>query len=89
MDRPYFHPHSLQGKYGRSIPDMAVGNVRLNGQDVHDFDNNRNGGELSPPLVFEINPRPDLLHPGLFVGGVNERVGVCFRQIDIGLSHVG
>src|SRR5581483_6221873 len=37
VDRPHLDAEPLQGKHGRRIADMAVGDVGLDGEEVHDL----------------------------------------------------
>ena len=46
MHRPHLDAHALQRKHRGGIADMAIGDVGLDGEKVHDSDNNRHGGEF-------------------------------------------
>ena len=46
VDGPDLHSDPLQRKHRGRISDVSVSDVRLDGKDIHDSDNNRHGGEI-------------------------------------------
>jgi hypothetical protein len=61
VDRPHLYAHALQRKNGGIIADVTISNMRLDGEDIHNPDNNRHGGEipavqLSPDIGLKSKP---------------------------------
>ena len=54
VHRPHLYAQTLQREYRCGIADMAVGDVRLDGEDIHSCNNNRHGGEVPRHVVFTI-----------------------------------
>ena len=73
VHRPYLDADALQRKRRGGVADMAVGDVRLDREDVHDRLSNKRGGSMVPP-------RADF-QPNFVIAAISRRDRSCGLEV--------